>query len=226
MSDESPLDAPGRDVSRRSVVKLLGAAPLAGVFGWSVADVEQVAHRLQALAADPAVRRAYAPAFFTEAEWRTVPLLADYVIPKDDRSGSATDAGAPEWMDFMMANENTSEASRKSLREGLAWFEAEHQRRFGRGFADATDAQRRQVLDDIAWPRRARAEMADGVIFFTRFRNMTAAAFFSSQMGWTDLEYIGHQFVPEWQGCPEPALAKLGVSYDLMNTRIPTEHDR
>ena len=68
MSDETP-----RDVSRRSVVKLLGAAPLAGVFGWSVADVEQVAHRLQALAADPAVRRAYAPAFFTAGEDKPAP---------------------------------------------------------------------------------------------------------------------------------------------------------
>lgn len=221
MSDERTSD-----VTRRSVVKLLGAVPLAGVFGWSTGAVEEVAARLHALAADPAARGAYVPDFFTADEWRTVRILADYVIPKDERSGGATDSGAPEWMDFMMANENTSDGSRKALRDGLAWFEAEHRRRFGRGFADATDAQRRQVLDEIAWPRRARAEMADGVSFFTRFRNMTAAAFFSSQMGWQDLEYIGHQFVPEWTGCPEPALAKLGVSYDLMNSRVPIQNDR
>ena len=67
----------------------------------------------------------------------------------------------------------------------------------------------------------ARPEMADGVAFFTRFRNMTAAAFFSSQMGWQDLEYMGHTFVPEWTGCPQPALDKLAVSYDVMDTRVP-----
>lgn len=208
-------------VGRREVVKLLGMAPLAGVLGWSLQDVERAAAHVHALAADPVARQAYAPAFFTEAEWRTVRLLADYVIPKDERSGSATDSGAPEWMDFMMAYETTSDASRASLRSGLAWFEAEHMKRFGRDFAAATDAERRQVLDDVAWPRKARPEMADGVAFFTRFRNMTAAAFFSSQMGWKDLQYMGHTFVPEWKGCPQPALDKLAVSYDVMDTRVP-----
>ena len=57
----------------------------------------------------------YKPKFFTAQEWRTVRLLADMVIPKDERSGSATDSGAPEWMDFMMAYETTSDASTRSV---------------------------------------------------------------------------------------------------------------
>jgi hypothetical protein len=63
--------------------------------------------------------------------------------------------------------------------------------------------------------------MTAGVTFFNRARDMTAAGFFSSAMGWQDIGYIGNVAVPNWQGCPKPALDKLGVSYDLMRTRVP-----
>jgi hypothetical protein len=46
---------------------------------------------------------------------------------------------------------------------------------------------------------------------------MVAAGFFSSALGHKDLQYQGNMFIPAWNGCPEPALRKLGVSYDLMN---------
>ena len=59
-----------------------------------------------------------------------------------------------------------------------------------------------------------------GVAFFARFRDMVASGFFSSAIGWKDLQYQGNVFNPNWQGCPKPALDKLGVSYDLMTTRV------
>jgi hypothetical protein len=168
--------------------------------------------------------QAYTPKFFTSHEWRTVRLLADYVIPKDERSGSATDAKAPEYMDFVMTDEQTSEANRIAMRGGLMWLDTESRRRFsGKTFVEASDAQRREILDDIAWPRKAKPEMSQGAAFFNRFRDMTASGFFSSAMGWKDLQYIGNVFNPNWQGCPQPALDKLGVSYDLMNSYVKPE---
>ena len=68
--------------------------------------------------------------------------------------------------------------------------------------------------------------MEQGVEFFTRMRDMTASAFFSSEMGWKDLQYMGHTFVPVWNGCPPEALEKLGVDYDLMNTRVAINDGR
>ncbi|HEU4629917.1 MAG TPA: gluconate 2-dehydrogenase subunit 3 family protein [Gemmatimonadaceae bacterium] len=216
-----PLAAEPADVSRRDLVKLLGMAPLAGALDWSQVTVERAARMVRALQpVDGEQPAAYKPKFFTPREWRTVRVLADYVIPRDERSGSATDAKAPEWMDFMLSEPETSDNSRLAMRGGLAWLDVECRRRFAQPFVGASDAQRRQVLDDIAWPDRARPEMSYGVAFFNRFRDLTAAAFFSSQMGWQDLQYMGHTFVPEWQGCPPAALQKLGVSYDLMNTRV------
>lgn len=221
--DSPAIDQPAHVMSRRDAVKLLSMAPLLGVLEWSAVDVGRAARFVNRLAD---ATREYEPRFFTAAEWRAVNILVDYVIPRDDRSGSATDAKVPEFMDFMLSDEltATSDATRTAMREGLLWLDEECGRRFRRPFSDCSDAQRRQLLDDIAWPRRARPEMADGVAFFNRFRDMTAAGFFSSSIGWRDLEYQGHTFVTDWNGCPEPALRKLGVSEDLMNTRIPVEH--
>ncbi|HET7457154.1 MAG TPA: gluconate 2-dehydrogenase subunit 3 family protein [Gemmatimonadaceae bacterium] len=167
----------------------------------------------QAKAPTPDPRPA-SPRFFTTREWKTVRLLADYVIPRDDRSGSATDAKAPEFVDFMLADKETKESTRIAMRGGLAWLDLESRRRFQKTFVGATDAQRRQILDDIAWPAKAKPEHSAGVAFFTRFRDAIASGFYSSAMGWKDLQYVGNVANPTWQGCPAPALAKLGVSYE------------
>ena len=163
------------------------------------------------------------PAFFTAHEWKTVHVLADYVIPRDERSGSATDAKVPDYMDFLLSEKDANPNTQIAMRGGLAWLDNESRRRFAKTFVDSNDAQRREILDDIAWPRKAKPEMSYGVAFFNRFRDMTAAGFFSSAMGWKDLQYMGNVFNPNWKGCPQPALDKLGVSYDLMQTRVPTE---
>jgi hypothetical protein len=150
------------------------------------------------------------PQFFTAHEMATVRVLADIVIPRDERSGSATDAGVPEFMDFMM---NERESARPGMRGGLAWLDRECHRRHGKTFVASTEAERMAVVEDIAWPARARPEMAHGVSFFNSFRDLTASGFWSSRMGVEDLQYLGNRPQASWDGCPEPALVKLGVRY-------------
>jgi hypothetical protein len=210
-------------VTRRDVVKMLGLIPLAGVLEWSGADVERAAKFVATLEEGA---QQFAPKFFTAAEYRTVRVLVDYVIPRDARSGSATDAKVPEFMDFMYSDpqQNVSEQTKTAVRSGLAWLDSESTKRFTKSFVDASDAQRRLILDDIAWPAKAPADMAAGVTFFNRFRDMTASGFFSSAIGWKDLQYLGNVAVAQWNGCPQPALTKLGVSYDLMKTRVPVQN--
>jgi hypothetical protein len=212
-------------VSRRDVMRMLAFVPLAGVLEWSGADVARAA-RFVATLEEESGKQQFSPKFFTAQEYRTVTVLVDYVIPRDARSGSATDAKVPEFMDFMYSDpqQNTSEQTKAAMKNGLAWLDAESTKRFTKTFVEASDAERRQILDDIAWPAKARPEMASGVTFFNRFRDMTAGGFFSSAIGWKDLPYIGNVAVAEWKGCPEPALRKLGVSYDLMNTRVPVQN--
>jgi hypothetical protein len=152
----------------------------------------------------------YAPAFFTAHEWQTVRILVDLIIPRDERSGSATDAGVPEFMDFIL-NDQTD--MQNPMRGGLAWLDNECRDRFGKAFVECSDTERTAVLDDIAWPAKAKPELSNGVEFFNQMRDLTASGFFSSKMGVEDLQYLGNRVVAEWQGCPPEALAKLGVSY-------------
>ncbi len=194
-------------MKRRDAVHLLAAAPLAAAFRWAPETVREAA----ALTREALARAApYEPKHFTAHEWETVRLLVDLILPKDERSGSATDAGVPEFMDFMLGDDPDLDTP---VRGGLAWLDHECDDRYGKTFVGATDTERSAVLDDIAWPKKAKPEHAFGVAFFNSFRDFTASGFFSSKLGVQDLRYIGNTFVPEWKGCPPEALAKLGVTY-------------
>jgi hypothetical protein len=222
--DDAPENEP-RDLTRRAALKVLGVVPLAGALAWQqqqqgTQQAPRQGHETPNQPATDTKQPARAPRrnkFFSAREYRTVRVLADDVIPRDARSGSASDAGVPAFIDANLAMSDTGAETRTAWRGGLRWLDAESLRRFGAAYAAATRAQRHQILDDISWPDRVRPEMRHGAAFFARARDMIAAGFFSSAIGVKDLQYQGNMFIPVWNGCPEPALRKLGVSYDLMN---------
>lgn len=195
-------------IDRREAIQIIAVAPLAVAFRWAPESVREAT----ALAREALARGLpYEPKNFTAHEWETVRLLVDLIIPKDERSGSATEAGVPEFMDFMLGDDPDLQTP---IRGGLAWLDRTGDDRYGKTFVACTDAERAAVLNDIAWPKQAKPEHSAGVAFFNSFRDFTASGFFSSRIGVQDLGYIGNTFVTEWKGCPPEALAKLGVSYD------------
>ena len=194
--------------NRRTVLRSFAAAPLAAGFAWTEAEAQEAHHQAQAAKAAAKTTAPFKPKFFNRHEYATVTLLVDLIIPKDERSGSATDAGVPQFMDFMMTDQP---ARQTAMRGGLAWLDRECVTRFDKDFLASTPAQRTQVLDDIAWPHKAKPEHAHGVAFFNSFRDLTASGFFTSKMGIADLEYMGNRYVPEWTGCPSEVLKKLGI---------------
>ena len=195
-------------MDRREAVELLSALPFLGSLPLTPAAAQRGARFVRELRAAPA--QTYAPKFFTAHEWETVRLLVDLVLPRDARSGSASEAGVPEFMDFIMVEYPDQQLR---MRGGLAWLDLETRRRFGKAFVEADAAQRTQILDDIAWPDKAPHGLHQGVEFFNGFRDLTASGFFSSEMGVADLRYLGNRFVADWQGCPPEQLQKLGVRY-------------
>jgi gluconate 2-dehydrogenase gamma chain len=198
------------DTNRRTMLRLLAAAPAAAGFAWTEAEAQQAhTHAQAAQTAATKTGVAFKPKFFTAHEWATVRMLVDIIIPRDERSGSATDAGVPEFMDFMM---NDQPGRQTAMRGGLAWLDRECVSRYDKMFVDCTSADRTKVLDEIAWPQKAAAGMSHGVAFFNAFRDLTASGFWTSRMGIKDLDYQGNVFVPEWKGCPDDILKKLGVS--------------
>jgi gluconate 2-dehydrogenase gamma chain len=199
------------DLTRREALGLLASIPLATTLEFSPEALERASRRaLESRVEEVETGSAFDPRFFTAQEWALVRVLVDLIIPRDERSGSATDAGVPEFMDFILMEYPNQQLA---IRGGLAWLDRHTRMRFGRAFVAATPTERTSVLDEIAWPARARPEVAQGVAFFNRFRDFTASGFFSSRVGVQDLRYLGNTAVAEWNGCPPEALQKLGVSY-------------
>jgi hypothetical protein len=197
-------------MDRREVLKALAAAPAAALFTWTETEAASAGRLGRAALAQAAQAGAvYQPAFFTAREWDTVRVLVDLILPRDDRSGSATEAGVPEFMDFMMTDQP---GRQEAMRGGLAWLDLECHRRVDKTFTGCTDAERRQVLDDISWPARARPDLSHGVRFFATFRDLTAGGFWTSKMGIEDLGYQGNVYLSGWDGCPPEALRKLGLA--------------
>jgi hypothetical protein len=188
------------DLSRREVLGLLGVALAAGAAGCRPETIRKAAER-----ASP-----YVPVFFTAEEYTTVAVLADLTLPADARGPSATEAGVPAFLDFVMSEEMDN---RERMRTGLAWLDNESQKRFNSTFVATSEANQKLILDDIAWPKNATEAFKAPADFFNQFRNLTATGYWSSRVGVEDLKYMGNTFVPVWNGCPEPQLKKLGVRY-------------
>ena len=199
-------------MDRRALLQLLGSAPLAAGFVWTEAEVvaaQQQVRQARGGAALQGPRSAFKPKFFTAHEYATVTMLSDMILPKDDRSGGAVDAGVPEFVDFMMIDQP---ARQVPMRGGLQWLDQECNSRFNKTFRASTAAERGQLLDEISGLEPARPDQSHGLAFFRSFRDLVATGFWTSEMGINDLKFMGNVFVKDWNGCPEEALKKLGLT--------------
>lgn len=181
------------EVSRRGLFQILGSAPLAA------AALGGTAMGQSASPAGAAFQRKV----FDDHQWRTIHVLCDLIIPADERSGSATQAGVPEaiddWIDFRK-QEDGNEDLEAEVFGGLLWLDRESTRLFEKDFVDASAEQQKQLLDRIAWPKRAAHDDLPWANFFNRMRDLTVGFFFSSKMGVADLPYLGNRAVAEWKG--------------------------
>lgn len=200
-----PEDEAGVDQSRRDLLSTMGTMA-AGAFLLPphIGEAMRQAHQAMTAAAESGI--AYQPKNFTPQEWGTVRMLVDYIIPRDSHSGSATDAGVPEFMDVMLGLDTPLIARH---RNGLIWLDTECINRHNKFFTLITDAQRRQLLDDIAWPAKAPRSLMTGVNWFNSFRDFTASGFYTSKIGIKDVGYMGNTGVAEWKGCPAAAVNRL-----------------
>jgi hypothetical protein len=202
-----------KPISRRKALQLFSSVPItAAAIVWTSSETEAAQVQAQAARRQAAERGSpFEPKFFTRHEYATVTVLADLIIPRDERSGSATDAGVPEFMDFMMIDQPLRQTA---MRGGLAFIDHLCDARFDKPFVVCSDAERRQVLDDLAFPAKVDPFLAHGAAFFSSFRDLTASGFWTSKMGIEDLQYLGNKPVAEWKGCPPEALEHLGVKYE------------
>ncbi|TAD92322.1 MAG: gluconate 2-dehydrogenase subunit 3 family protein, partial [Bacteroidetes bacterium] len=135
-------------------------------------------------------KRLLSETFFTPEEMAAITILADIIIPADAVSGSASQAGVPAFIEFIVKDMPYHQTP---MRGGLRWLNIQCLQRFGSPFASCTTANQMAMVDLIAWPERAEPQMAQGVAFFNLMRNLTASGFYTTEMGFKDMGYMGNQ---------------------------------
>jgi gluconate 2-dehydrogenase gamma chain len=147
--------------------------------------------------------------FFNDHEMATIAVLADIIIPRDEISGSATDAKVPDFIEFMVKDKPELQTP---MRGGLRWLDMQMAKQHGKSFKDCTAQQQIAMVDAIAYPKKAKPEMKQGVSFFNLMRNLTASGFYTSEMGIKDMGYAGNK-PNQWNGVPDEVLKQYGVAY-------------
>jgi gluconate 2-dehydrogenase gamma chain len=189
-------------ISRRDILRTLAT----GVAGGTVLQVipAQAAAFAHALvqsekAASPTGQ--YTPKYFSRAQYATLVSLCDSIIPKDDHSAGAVEAGAPEFID-LLTSENDDYALR--LGGGLMWLDNYCDEQYGSPYMQCSANLQKQTLDLIAYRANAKKDptLSQGVAFFAFLRKMTCDGFYTSKIGIDDLQYIGNVPRPNFPGCP------------------------
>jgi NDP-sugar pyrophosphorylase family protein len=150
----------------------------------------------------------------------TITVLGDIIIPKDERSGSASDAKVPEFIEFIVKDMPEHQVP---MRGGLRWLDMQCLNRYNKAFADCSKDQQMEIVKEIAYPDKAKPEMKQGAAFFSRMRDLTATGFFTSKMGIEDLGYAGNK-PNKWEGVPLDIVKQYGlenVRYDSKNDYVP-----
>lgn len=148
----------------------------------------------------------YAEKFFDEHEMATITVLADIIIPKDSKSGSASEAGVPDFIEFIVKDLPDNKIP---MRGGLRWLDLQSKRRYGTVFIKCSEKDQLALIDDIAYPELAKPEMKQGAAFFSLMRNLTSSGFYTSEIGIKDIGYAGNK-PGVWNGVPDDVLKEHG----------------
>lgn len=173
--------------------------------------------------------------FFSEHEMATITLLGDIIIPKDEISGSASDAKVPEFIEFIVKDMPQHQTP---MRGGLRWLDMQCLKRYGKTFVDCDHQQQIEMVDDIAYPQveyseknnkvkkgKVRAGMEQGIAFFSLIRNLTATGFYTSEIGIKDIGYMGNK-ANQWNGVPEDVLKQYGLAYTAKELKECVNFDK
>lgn len=204
-------------MNRRESLKAIGITTLStGVLAEACKEADKKTTPAEAVKSDNADRlpneverdkALTSEKFFTDHEMATITILADIIIPKDDRSGSASDAGVPEFIEFIVKDMPQHQVP---MRGGLRWVDSKCLAMYDKPFKDCDSKQQLELVEAIAYPSLAKPEMKQGVAFFNRMRNLTASGFFSSKIGMDDIGYVGNR-PNKWEGVPPEIIKQYGL---------------
>jgi len=186
----------GQGIQRREMLRILGTAAAAAQFpgfskwGFACGHVGKAALQIK-----PAT---YTPQFFTADEFEMVERLADIIIPSDATPG-AREAGVAEFIDFMVRNDLEVQYP---FRTGLTWLNAHAERNAGARFVALGAEQQASLLEPLGFKDKARPGEEDGRKFFGLMREYTVTGFYTSEIGFKELDNPALKFYAESPECP------------------------
>lgn len=160
--------------------------------------------------------------FFTDHEFETVVVLGDIIIPKDDVSGSASDAKVADFIEFIVKDMPSHQTP---MRGGLRWLDLQCLNRYEKPFKDCSSQQQIEIVDQIAYPNKAKPEMRQGVKFFNLMRNLTVTGFYTTKMGYEDVGFVGNR-PNQWNGVPPEVLKQYNMAYTEKELKECISYDK
>jgi gluconate 2-dehydrogenase gamma chain len=189
-------------ISRRDLIKSLSLTAAAGsMLGVVTLTAAETARRMVRVHKAVSSSGEYVPKFFPEHQYKTLRALCQAIIPSDQESGGAIEAGAPEFLD-LLSSENKD--LQLQLGGGIMWLDSTCMERYGQTYLQCAPGQRTEMLDLIAFRKNADKDprLRPGIEFFSTLRKHTADGFFTSEIGIQYLGYVGNTYLKEFPGCP------------------------
>jgi len=210
-------------MKRRDSLKVLAAGTVAGVTATTIGCKESTTVENDATSIDDNLygrtasekewdQKIMSETFLNEHEMATIAILCDIILPAKGEAGSATEAEVPEFIEFIVKDIPDNQIP---VRGGLMWLDGESNKRFNKTFVKCAEAERIQIVEDIAYPLKEgeNSDLSPGIHFFDKIRDLTLSGYYTTRMGFRDLGYRGN--IPGiWDGVPEDVLAEFDVDYD------------
>ena len=203
-------------VDRRTAIKwVLAASAALQLPNSTLAD--ETAKSVSGYGTDPNLLKIHQagdlwPLTLTEAQRATATVLSDLILPADEHSPAASKVGVVDFIDeWISAPYPDNKRDKPVVIEGLAWLDAESQRRFKNKFSALTEKERTAICDDISAAKPA-DQFAQAATFFSRYRALTAGGYYTTPIGMKDIGYVGNVALTTFEGPPPEVLKKLGLT--------------
>ena len=178
-------------MERRDLFRILGATLV-------TAESAPAQHHTRSASAAGKVAAGYKPRAFSEAEYATMGALCEVVVPTDEHSPGALEAGVPYFIDTTLLY--APPASIAVWRRGLDAVEQESKRHWSRAFLALTATEKVELVTEMA--RNEASPQNELERFFVLLKSQTLNAYYLSEVGRTnELGYRGNQAVKEFPGC-------------------------
>lgn len=188
----------GQELQRREMLRIMATAAAVSKFPgfakWSFICAHDHATTAQ-------IRpESYQPLFFSPSEYAAVERLTELIIPSDTTPG-AKEAGVAEFVDFMVAHDTEQQYP---MRLGIGWLNAHCERLFGKAFLALAEAQQVAVLEPLAYKAKYREGEEDGRKFFAAIKDLTVTGFYTTEIGYKEIDNPALRFYSHSPACPHP----------------------